>query len=70
MALGDSDVRDRRIEEIMNEYIAKGVCQKCGAKEVISHSGYKHLCQRCSEKLFKRIGEEQKENYLRTGRVN
>ena len=54
----------------MNEYIARGVCQKCGAKEVISHSGYKHMCQRCNEKLFKKISAEQKKNYLSTGWIN
>jgi ribosomal protein S27AE len=54
----------------MNEYIARGVCQKCGANEVIAHSGYKHVCQRCNEKLFKKIGTEQKKNYMRTGRIN
>jgi endonuclease IV len=51
-------------------YLAKGQCQKCGAKEVIAHSGYKHLCQRCNEKLFREISVEQKKNYMKTGRIN
>ena len=51
-------------------YIARGVCQKCGAKEVIAHSGYKHLCQRCAGNLFEKISEEQKENWMSTGRVS
>ena len=54
----------------MKTYLAKGKCQKCGAEEVIAHSGYKHLCQRCNSKLYRAISEEQKENYMRTGRVN
>jgi endonuclease IV len=54
----------------MIEYIARGQCQKCGAKEVIAHSGFKHLCQRCADGLFKKISKEQKKNYLRTGRIN
>ncbi len=54
----------------MIEYIARGQCQKCGVKEVIAHSGFKHLCQRCADGLFKKISTEQKKNYLRTGRIN
>jgi exosome complex RNA-binding protein Csl4 len=54
----------------MNEYIARGVCQKCGVNEVIAHSGYKHVCQRCNAHLFRKISEEQKENYMSTGRIN
>ena len=50
-------------------YLAKGQCQKCGAKEVIAHDGYKHLCQRCAAALFMKISTEQKKNYLRTGRI-
>jgi len=51
-------------------YLAKGQCQKCGAREVIAHSGYKHLCQRCHSNLFEKISENQKENWMKTGRVS
>ena len=54
----------------MSKYLAKGLCQKCGAKEVIAHSGYKHLCQRCDGRLWSTISEAQKDRYMRTGRVN
>lgn len=54
----------------MKMYLAKGRCQKCGAREVIAHSGYKHMCHRCNSKLYDDISELQKENYMRTGRVN
>ena len=54
----------------MNKYISRGVCQKCGAKEVIAHAGYKHLCQRCDPRLWKKISAEQKANWFRTGRIN
>jgi ribosomal protein S27AE len=53
-----------------NRYLAKGLCQKCGAKEVIAHDGYKHLCQRCNVHLFMKISEEQKTNYMQTGHVS
>ena len=54
----------------MNKYLAKGECQKCGAKEVIAHSGYKHLCQRCDRKLWSAISLAQKEAYMKSGRVH
>ena len=52
------------------KYLAKGVCQKCGANEVIAHSGWKHLCRRCDEKLWDEISSAQKESYMTTGRVS
>jgi ribosomal protein S27AE len=51
-------------------YLARGICQKCRAKEVIAHSGYKHLCGRCANKLFVEISESQKKNWMKTGRVS
>ncbi len=51
-------------------YLARGVCQKCRAKEVIAHSGYKHLCGRCARNLFVEISENQKKTWMKTGRVS
>ncbi len=54
----------------MNKYLAKGKCQKCGANEVIAHSGYKHLCQRCDQRLWNNISTAQKDSYMSSGRVH
>ncbi len=55
---------------MIKQYLAKGVCQKCRANEVIAHSGWKHLCQRCDNKLWVEISTAQKDSYMRTGNAN
>ena len=55
--------------ETTRRYIAKGTCQKCGAREVIAHVGRKHLCKRCSPEMWNDVCAEQKANYMSTGRV-
>jgi len=52
------------------EYVAKGVCQRCKARAVISYSGYKRVCSGCDERMFKRICAKQKDNWFKTGRIN
>ncbi len=54
----------------MRSWISRGQCQKCRAREVIAHSGRKHLCSRCDPELFEKISAEQKKRFLATGSVH
>jgi len=51
-------------------YLANGQCQRCGAKEVIAHSGNRHLCSRCDKRLWEEASNIQKENWLKSGQVS
>lgn len=53
----------------MRMFLKKGVCPKCGAHEVIAHSGYKSSCSRCNEKLWDTVARQQKTNYMKYGNV-
>ena len=51
----------------MRKFIGRGVCQSCGAKEVIAHSGTYRRCGRCNAKLWKEVSLLQKDNYMVLG---
>ena len=54
----------------MNKWLGIGVCQKCGAKETIAHSGKQHTCGRCDQDLWKVVCGRQKQNYMDHGSVH
>ncbi len=54
----------------MRKFIGRGVCQSCGAKEVIAHSGTYRRCGRCNAKLWKEVSLLQKDNYMVFGFVH
>jgi len=53
-----------------NGYVRLGQCQRCQSREIISHSGYKHLCSRCDPALWTTITKEQKSRYMNDGSVH
>lgn len=54
----------------MRKFLGRGQCQKCGAKEVIAHSGHRHVCVRCDSDLYFEISKIQKQNYMSYGSVH
>ena len=54
----------------MYMFLRKGSCPKCGADEVIAHSGHTRRCSRCDESLWKRVARQQKTNYMKYGSVH
>ena len=54
----------------MRKFLGRGQCQKCGAKEVIAHSGNRRRCSRCDERMWHEISDLQKSNYMVHGSVH
>ncbi len=54
----------------MRKFLGRGECQKCGAKEVIAHSGSYRRCSRCHSSLWADISSLQKQNYMEHGSVH
>ena len=54
----------------MRKFLGRGQCQKCGAKEVIAHSGGYRRCSRCDIKLWQEVSSLQKDNYMAFGSVH
>ena len=54
----------------MQKFLRTGKCSNCGAKfQVVVFSGLSGNCGRCDPELFSRTSEEQKERWLKTGKV-
>jgi len=54
----------------MRKFLGMGVCQRCGAKEVIAQAGRYRRCSRCNVTLWKEITALQKDNYMTFGSVH
>lgn len=51
-------------------YLRSGKCKSCRAKfQVVVFIGQSGICGRCDPELFSRTSEEQKERWLKTGKV-
>ena len=52
------------------EFLRRGTCSECNQRNtVVAFIGRAGVCSRCDESRFKRISEQQKDNWLRTGKV-
>ena len=52
------------------EFLRTGKCGVCGAvPQVVVFIGQSSICGRCDPELFAQISAEQKERWLKTGKV-
>ena len=54
----------------MRKFLGMGECPKCGANEVIAHSGGYRRCERCHSRMWVDIASLQKINYMKYGSVH
>ena len=54
----------------MRKFLGMGRCPKCGATEVIAHSGTFRRCSRCRSDLWDEVADLQKLNYMKFGSVH
>ncbi len=52
------------------EFLRRGTCLVCRQRNtVIAYINREGICSRCDEMRFEKICEQQKDNWLRTGKV-
>ena len=52
------------------KFLRKGKCSVCNARgQVVVVFNRGSICGRCDPHLFSHVGEQQKENWLQTGKV-
>lgn len=54
----------------MRMFLGKGVCDRCGANEVIAYMGRRRQCSRCNMQGYADICAMHKENYMTHGSVH
>jgi len=52
------------------QFIRMGSCALCRVRgQVVAYTGRMGVCSRCDSDSFDQIGQKQKENWLKTGKV-
>jgi hypothetical protein len=51
-------------------FLGMGVCDRCGANEIIAYSGHRRQCSRCNHRVFADISAAHKDNYMTYGSVH